>query len=987
MVNRTENEYTIMVSLWDVGLLHLLLLVTTAAALNSNSATAAGQGRTRPAWIQYIDAMYAVCISQEVAGINMKLTTLSRCFNAQREYLQCISSVYPSDKFLAVSRTSSGLRTPCGLIHLSSGNEASFTRRRWIIGVHSQLYLNLTVLEFVLPMPYGKCNRSEGSEYLIIRHEIHSSNRARKDDVFLCGTHSPFSLVWTESRALLVYRRVPSIKQIGHFHIQYQVCDQRVRSRKIHIIYQASVFQKAGSSELKLSNLPSFESYEPRRVMYTVYLLGNRLKVLMMRFGLVDTSKEHFSVDAFDGPGPAELHRHPIKHQVLDTEWIQFSMFQAYLQITCEKFHSGGIFIKYGWTSALPYASHIKLSEGSTTTLNDFTRLCSQGNHWYCVFSIAASNLENVEISLQTVNFHGPDYLGGFSEPYNCLLAGVTIADGYRATFMRGDHSFIKDLGDIPKDLAVDSVLPEITTCYKVPATVGENVVWGFPVDTFVSYSSTLLFVFYAYEAYVDLSKSDIKLVIRPSHSAGLIVSCPSIHADGYLGIGTLALSASAGVSLGKQVCLMGHMLIVHLTSIQRDRLDALSSQVIICTHPESRMTTVMIIPKLSPSFSSPESVRSLFVQTNPHTGDRNMFCLFEVMDISGTKNLEYTLFMKVPVSLHTVPFYVEATSLTSGNLSFGKREQLSGRYLQLHIYMVPTYVSAKINASLPCTEAVRLELSGETHKIFERHLQQTADVADCQNYWIPLWNDNKINNDNNSINNNTHLIYLPKIALLENFDKVIETKVKMGKLSAFHFNRNIGNFLFVIKINLHGTCAQHCNHITVQTVYRALVSHDTVSLQWNLVLNTGNFQVTLCDVPMSGVLLYITSLNDKCIHKVCSANIDVQYHDTKENHVLSIWNDSASDQAPFAEYHLLWSHGAYTWDEAEEICQELGGMHLASISSEKEYLLITRMLLGSTYHVFDTDEFYLPILTPCLMGSPLCVIYIGLKRQVSQQM
>ena len=58
--------------------------------------------------------------------------------------------------------------------------------------------------------------------------------------------------------------------------------------------------------------------------------------------------------------------------------------------------------------------------------------------------------------------------------------------------------------------------------------------------------------------------------------------------------------------------------------------------------------------------------------------------------------------------------------------------------------------------------------------------------------------------------------------------------------------------------------------------------------------------------------------------------------------------------------------------------------MHLASISSEKEYLLITRMLLGGVYREFDTDKFHLPLLTPCLMGSPLCLIYIGLKRQVS---
>ena len=558
-----------MVSLCNVRLLHFLLLLTTAAALNSNSATAARQGKKRSAWIQYIDAMFAVCISQEVAWINTKLTSLLHCFNAQREYLQCISSVHLSDKFLAISRTSSFLGTPCGLIRLANENDASFTTRRWTIAVHSQLYLNLTVLEFVLPMPYGKCDRSEGSEHLLIRHDIHSSNLARKDDVFLCGEHSPFSLVWTESRALLVYRRVPYITQIGHFHIQYQVCDQRVRTRNVYIIYQDSVFQKARSSELKLSKLPSFESYEPKRVMYTVYLLGNRLKVLMMRFILVDTSKEHFSVDAFDGPGPAELHRHPIKHQMLNSEWIQFSMFQAYLQITCEKYHCGGIFIEYGWTSALPHAYHFLVSEDFTITLNDFTRPCSQGNHWYCVLHIAARNHQNVEIFLQTVNFHGPDYLGGFSEPYNCLLAGVTIADGYRATFMSGDDSYIKDLGDIPKDLAVDSILPEITTCYNVPVTVGDSVVWGLPIDTFVSYSSTLFFVLYAYNAYVDLSRSDIKVVTRPSLSAGLIVSCPRIPGDGYLGIGTLEYSASATVSVGKRRgCPMRHMLHVDLISL-----------------------------------------------------------------------------------------------------------------------------------------------------------------------------------------------------------------------------------------------------------------------------------------------------------------------------------------------------------------------------------------------------------------------------------
>ena len=356
-------------------------------------------------------------------------------------------------------------------------------------------------------MPYGRCDLHLGSEYLLIRHMFDSLDLTVKDPVFLCGEHSPFSMVWRGSRALLVYRRVPSITQIGHFRIQYQVCDQRVRTRKVNIVHRASVLQSSKSTRLKVNELPFFET-GPEHVIYSIHLLGSKLKLLDMTFVLADVRKEYFSVDAFDGPGQDERHRHPVEHQVLDAEWIYFSTFQGYLLVTCEKYHCGGIFIKYRWLSAVPIAYDVILSQDFIVTVNDLAALCSQGNHWYCIFSIGTHIRENVEISLQTVNFHGPDYLGGFSEPYNCLLAGITIADGYRITFMSGDDSEFKDLGDIPRDLAVDSVLPEITTCYDVPLAVGDRVVWGFPIDTFVSYGPRLILVIYAYGAYVDMSTS-----------------------------------------------------------------------------------------------------------------------------------------------------------------------------------------------------------------------------------------------------------------------------------------------------------------------------------------------------------------------------------------------------------------------------------------------------------------------------------------------
>ena len=387
-----------------------------------------------------------------------------------------------------------------------------------------------------------------------------------------------------------------------------------------------------------------------------------------------------------------------------------------------------------------------------------------------------------------------------------------------------------------------------------------------------------------------------------------------------------------------------------------------------------------MVVPNLIEQIGS-RSVRSLFVQWNAYVVQKKKSqydCYIEAWDTELRIPFDYSLSIKLPVVLRTVRYSVQTTNLTSRSQIFYNRTQLTGRCLQIELWASRPYpINMELNISLPCTEAVRHQLYGERESIFH-HLQQATYASFCQNYLIPLWN-----NDNAIINSSTHLIYLPELSFIPAFETVIQVNGRMGKLTALDFNQKIGQSAFTVKIHLHGKCAEHCKRIDVQIVYRALVSHNIVSLQWNLLLNSTGFQVTFLDSPMSGVVLYVTSLNDNCSEKVCSANIDIQYDD-KLDDALFIWNGRASDQTPFAEYHLLWSHGEYTWNEAEEICQELDGMHLASISSEKEYLLITRMLMGGVYREFDTDKFYLPILTPCLMGSPMCLVYIGLKRQVS---
>ena len=591
---------------------------------------------------------------------------------------------------------------------------------------------------------------------------------------------------------------------------------------------------------------------------------------------------------------------------------------------------------------------------------------------------------ENVEISLQKVNFHGPDYLRGFGKSHNCLLAGVTILDGHRGIFISADHdpSYFKELGDIPRELALDSVLPEVTTCYDMPLADGDRVVMGLPMDTFVSFGQTLLVILYAYGAYVDLKKSDINLVIRPSHSAGLTVGCPTIPADGYLTIGSEEYSPSSAIlNVKKNICPLGNVLFITLLPWSLMGSDALACDVIFCTRQQQKMKyMVLIVPHLSSQVGS-SAVRSLLVQMNPYTAEMEMDCLIQVHDFAVLpQSLDYDLSIKYPAVIGDVEHSAAATSAALATHYFHQREQLTGRYVMLQILIPPARTRMKLNISLPCNEAFRVELPEKSilDNQIEHHLKQAADTAHCLNYLIPLSYKAKDNN-------NTRLIHISRPFYHNILDYIIRYKARAGKFTTFKFNQALNNFLFIAKISLYGKCVLHCKQVNVQIVYKTLVSHNIVSLEWNLILNSRGIPITLSDIPESGFLLYIMPLNDKCIEEVCSANIDIQFN-AKEDHILHIWNGGASNQTPFADYHLLWTHRQYTWNAAEEICQQLDGMHLASISSEKEYLLVSRMLLGSAYYDMDIEDSRMSVLTPCLLGSPLCVIHVGLKLKVRQK-
>ena len=76
------------------------------------------------------------------------------------------------------------------------------------------------------------------------------------------------------------------------------------------------------------------------------------------------------------------------------------------------------------------------------------------------LYGIATRIRKSVEISLQKV---------GSANSITVYWQGSPLRiDTYRATFMSSEDPQFKDLGDIPRDLAMDSALPEVATCYIV---------------------------------------------------------------------------------------------------------------------------------------------------------------------------------------------------------------------------------------------------------------------------------------------------------------------------------------------------------------------------------------------------------------------------------------------------------------------------------------------------------------------------------------
>lgn len=213
-----------------------------------------------------------------------------------------------------------------------------------------------------------------------------------------------------------------------------------------------------------------------------------------------------------------------------------------------------------------------------------------------------------------------------------------------------------------------------------------------------------------------------------------------------------------------------------------------------------------------------------------------------------------------------------------------------------------------------------------------------------------------------------------------------IQRKNKEGldSLLASVLNRDLGTFELNFDLLINDLCPADCRTFELHLAYIEPIAHSTVIIQWKMFLSYRWQRITISQIPAVYTfwLLYVTQIANSmtCEENACLVEIvkSLTFYDEMVHNLVTLNEPRPS---VFAQYVLLWTTGYYNWDEAEQACTQMG-MHLASISSQEEYQLVTGMLLGEGYGTASYSE--QRITTPCKTQSYLCIIYIGMIIKVT---
>lgn len=921
----------------------------------------------RAAWVAYVEKITASCTSLHIQmGLRAFLQSHVICLKKQQIDLECTST-------LVASAEQNFFSSPCGSIALQFKLQSHHVQQMWLIWVNHHMYVNMIFLEFSLSYSHTYCSSHQAVELLIVEDPT-----GQKPSSTFCGRRSPFSLTWEDNNPLVFYKAVPGIDS-GYFQLQYQVCEPEGRSTQSKLDIISHNFMVKSTILL----VQEFSSLTPKLTYngwasYKIHLLSSKLRNLDLGLYTQFDDWKTLLIDVFEGPGSSAIHQHPFQEDLMNGEWIYFFTFQCYIHIECTKISCERSQLVYVW--GLIDIDSILLEIEGRTEIHLTPSPCSKlyestSTLIYCVVKLKPKELmkNRIEIQFDSIFFDGPEYLGDTSDEHNCLLAGVTVADSLRFAYNRYQEGLMEGVNSMDKDFAVDSLLAELTTCHDIgfqkKGTSGKLKLAS-PLDTFVSLTGETYLVIYAYGGYINLSTSQVQLIVSTTTCTGLTLGCYQIPSNGVLIIGRQIYRVETLLSQKANIfCPLGNMLFVLISVLD------VYLEVIWCSMDD--MTSLLVVQYPGIEYSWTETCLMINLNPYPVRYGRTHSCTLSETDIDDSVTQHYAIKTKTVQSVWCIAnewATVPVSGNTTGFIAVGRAQPFNA-LVSLNIYCV--YLNIKILSrcsNVTYTPTVR---SLTTYNYLQTDLALSSTTRMCYNQLIFI------------DGNRTALLRVPQPGLIPTLEKSVGRGGFNNEVASALFNFGIGRVAMILTVSVarHSHSAASCTQLHLHVVYQEAKEGRVMLLHWNFNFSSplqGAYEVSLLQIPVSGWLMYIS--RDVDIPNLPPCVLNTTIRDTDDNDAgmsdyVSLMSDYVkTDRQPFGSYVLVWTSGEYTWYEAEKKCQQMG-MHLASISSPEEFQLVTGLLAGRSRKTGNWFE--VGILTPCRTHYPLCVVFLGLQVQV----
>lgn len=935
-----------------------------------------------PQWTAYLDKTTAICVKAIRNELHTEREWMTSCSKRQTNYLLC--SPFHSEASSTTFEKRNGVDSyshtlPCGWNQIHSTLPV-FIETVFSIHVHIHFHINITFHHFQLPMATRGLYSFGPTEYV----KFGNSSDPLANSLILFGRRAPFWILWPDHLVFIVYGGIKGYPRIGSFIMHYQVCEPDREALFVNVLMY-SALHKNSATTATLNGIP-FWLVSDTVALYSLHIIGSKIRALDLSIGS-SSYKGLLKAMAFESPDPFEPYRHPDSQYLVKGHWIFFITFQGYLQVWCTKLQCHKLSVEYVWALAVGVVYTIQ----SSLTIRFPSKLCkgnqfieTPNNFIFCYYRIFShKDTQRLHVSLRQSQVAGFDFVGNYSTYNSCLLGGVTIADAARYLLLWEHEQYTKLTGQPLEERLVDIVFPEVTNCHFLPFMEGStNVTYKLPMGNFTTTSSGTIIIIYAYGHHIDLNTWQPQISVYETSDIGLILSCPLIHRDSFLPYIANSIRHDIVADAKPGFCPKNSFMLYSVIRLNgettRDDI-----KLIYCSSWKSYYTEIIIISPLS---NSKLWGQNLIIQSYNPLMPQAVTCVMREYDTMTRLAHNYNIEAEVSHSVYCDMFSTLIDVSISSSSEFkaiSPRESsntlvYTGIGYKLKIYMNHKCLDARIAINVSCQNLEQLPIIEPSLETARQSLLNQQYSMPCRLYQLPQ--------TSNETQLNTYMFRAPHGRGMDVLKNTIGKDYLLDRLTANILNVEIADYQLRLVVTAN-QCPINCKQFQLSIAYQEAVSGQLLWLEWNVNMGISkHIRITISQIPLTDWIIYLTqkaqtiactSQNEQCKQTVGFGKFSANEPISRPIAILT------KEADPVAHLFFIWTQQPHTWKRAETMCSN-HGMHLVSLASEAEYLVLMDLLLGNSRpEPYRRD---IPVITPCKLETPLCAVYIGMQIQVNRK-